>query len=48
MNALMQYLKRKGLVRKPAGGSIARYELTESGRTVRLQMMHQATRGDGA
>ena len=40
----MQYLKRKGLVRKTAGESTAPYEITETGRTVRVEMTHQAKR----
>jgi DNA-binding MarR family transcriptional regulator len=44
MNALMQYLKRKGLVRKAAGENIAPYELTETGRAVWAEMT-QSRRG---
>ena len=47
MNALMQYLKRRGLVRKAGASLTAPHELTEEGRRVREEMGRRA-QGSGA
>jgi Mn-dependent DtxR family transcriptional regulator len=44
MNALMQYLKRKGLVRKIRRDLSAPYELTSEGRDILREMSRRAQR----
>jgi Mn-dependent DtxR family transcriptional regulator len=38
MNALMQYLKRRGLARKAGGGLFAPHEITDAGRRVAAEL----------
>ena len=42
MNALMQYLKRKQLIRKAGTNLVAPYSLTEEGHAVLIEMLRRS------
>lgn len=47
MNALMQYLKRRGLVKKAGDAFHAPHEITAEGQYVRQEMNRRAGQADG-